>query len=406
MKLLRNRLTQDGDGRVYTTEDLPIRQTDVTLYTSIWGDKVIKKFRKEQPEVYVGVEALLKDPDFSKAAKVIVRELGTGYLPVLLVKARPNLRVQISTWVADTGLAERNASENYVESRVDIVVESSISGSAEVGIMVQSGYQNQSTITEELSQLMKCSRNGIVFLVSHHKKGADLLSEKASVELGLEFDTIARGIGGVRVFKFKRTPHTRSSGTGSGFSSGVSYIYEIGGYRIPIRASGSLFSKTQIDTGTDMLIRFALSMYTNTNASLRVYDMGCGAGVIGITILTVFRNSHVVMSDVDSRAVEMANINVKSLDLANRAEVKLSDGPEKIRGDFDMILSNPPLHLRRPRLIEMIGHARRLLKKGGKMLLVIENSRTKEIQQLLEDRGIYARLVYDGGSHCILEVKK
>jgi 16S rRNA G1207 methylase RsmC len=102
--------------------------------------------------------------------------------------------------------------------------------------------------------------------------------------------------------------------------------------------SSSVFSKRRIDLGTRVLIE---AMILPTSGS--VLDIGCGYGVVGITAAKVNPSLHVVMTDVNMRAVRLARQNVKSNKVAN-ADVRYGYLYEPVEGlRFNCVLSNPPV---------------------------------------------------------------
>jgi 16S rRNA (guanine1207-N2)-methyltransferase len=102
--------------------------------------------------------------------------------------------------------------------------------------------------------------------------------------------------------------------------------------------SSSVFSKRKVDSGTRLLIE-AMVLPQKGN----VLDIGCGYGAVGIAAATLNPNLHVVMTDVNMRAVRLAKQNVELNKIVN-AEVRfgyLYEPVEDLR--FNCVLSNPPV---------------------------------------------------------------
>ncbi|MCF0114781.1 MAG: class I SAM-dependent methyltransferase [Erysipelotrichaceae bacterium] len=114
---------------------------------------------------------------------------------------------------------------------------------------------------------------------------------------------------------------------------------------IPFRFSGisynlitdnGVFSKTEVDFGTWVL----LDTLKDEPISGRLLDVGCGYGVIGIVLGSLFKT--VTMGvDVNPRALELAEENSK----LNKVEAnfKLSNCLDDVEGNFDVIVTNPPI---------------------------------------------------------------
>jgi 16S rRNA (guanine1207-N2)-methyltransferase len=102
--------------------------------------------------------------------------------------------------------------------------------------------------------------------------------------------------------------------------------------------ASSVFSKKQVDHGTRLLIE-AMQL-PETGA---VLDVGCGYGAVGIAAAASNPRLHVVMTDVNMRAVQLARKNIK-INKVHNAEVRCSYLYETIKDlAFNCVLSNPPV---------------------------------------------------------------
>jgi 16S rRNA (guanine1207-N2)-methyltransferase len=104
-----------------------------------------------------------------------------------------------------------------------------------------------------------------------------------------------------------------------------------------LTASG-VFSKTHIDLGTTLLIE---SMVLPKEGS--VLDVGCGYGIVGIAAAAFCPELHIIMVDVNERAVWLARQNVEINGIGN-VEVKRGYLYEPVKGLVsNCVLSNPPV---------------------------------------------------------------
>lgn len=78
-------------------------------------------------------------------------------------------------------------------------------------------------------------------------------------------------------------------------------------------------------------------------APLRILDLCCGSGCIGIAAALTWPDAEVVLADVSPEALEVARMNVALHDVAGRVRVVESDLFTALAGEcFDLILCNPP----------------------------------------------------------------
>lgn len=85
-------------------------------------------------------------------------------------------------------------------------------------------------------------------------------------------------------------------------------------------------------------LRYIDELFPNQN--LKVIDLGCGSGCIGITLKKKHPNLDVTLLDISSKALEVANQNALNL----KTEVTLieNDMLSGLTEKYDVIISNPP----------------------------------------------------------------
>jgi release factor glutamine methyltransferase len=93
---------------------------------------------------------------------------------------------------------------------------------------------------------------------------------------------------------------------------------------------------------TELLIDLVLKRY-DKGSKLNILDLGTGSGVIGITLSKLFPNSMITISDISSKALNVANKNIKNHNVSNIRSLE-SDwfNSFKEKELFDLILTNPP----------------------------------------------------------------
>lgn len=114
--------------------------------------------------------------------------------------------------------------------------------------------------------------------------------------------------------------------------------YSSRGQQLSFDVGHTIFSSFQIDEGTDLLLR----TIEPSAPPRRILDLGCGAGVLGVTLARRYPEAAVVMADVSLLAVRYARHNA-ALNDASNTTVLGSVGLESVPpGPYDLIVSNIP----------------------------------------------------------------
>jgi len=155
-------------------------------------------------------------------------------------------------------------------------------------------------------------------------------------------------------------------------SKPVSCDYTYRGIPLSFQTDAGVFSKGEVDTGTRLLLE-ALP----EELSGEILDLGCGWGVIGISIARKWPGVRVTMADVNTRALDLSRENAKR----NRAEVTCveSDGMAALAGKtFDAVVTNPPIRAGKQVIYRMFADAAKSLNPGGVLYLVIRRQQGAE----------------------------
>jgi 16S rRNA G1207 methylase RsmC len=152
---------------------------------------------------------------------------------------------------------------------------------------------------------------------------------------------------------------------------------------LQFRTSQELFSSHDVDAGTRFLLR------SITEAGYppphRILDMGCGYGVLGITLKSLHPESAVHLTDRDALAVDYARQNAELNNLSG-AEIYGSLGYDDVtEKGFDLIVSNIPGKAGEPVITYMLREAQYYLAPGGIMAVVIVTALAEMAAKILAD---------------------
>ena len=139
-----------------------------------------------------------------------------------------------------------------------------------------------------------------------------------------------------------------------------------------IHNHANVFSRNGLDIGARFFIE-----HLPSNLEGEIVDLGCGNGVVGLTLLERNPEANVVFVDESPMAVASSRLNVETNmpDAVDRCEFMINNalsGVEPFR--FNAVLCNPPFHqqhaLTDSVAWEMFHHARRCLKINGELVIV------------------------------------
>ena len=153
-----------------------------------------------------------------------------------------------------------------------------------------------------------------------------------------------------------------------------------------------MFSKQHIDPGSELL---CASLPAELSGD--VLDMGCGWGAMTVLTLAAHPQVRVTMADINERALALAQENVAANGM--QATALLSDGFAAVTGEFDAVMTNPPIRAGKAVIYKMFEDAKAHLRAGGALYLVIRKqqgapSALKFLKTLYDRAEVIAR---DGG---------
>lgn len=142
----------------------------------------------------------------------------------------------------------------------------------------------------------------------------------------------------------------------------------IRGVTVEFETAPGLFSESEIDKGTKLLIEVA-----EVPEEGLILDIGCGYGAIGITLAKAYPKLRVYMVDINKVAIELAKLNAKRNGVLDRVIVLHGDLYEPVKNmRFNVILSNPPLAAGMKVIETIVVEAPKHLYEEGSLQLVLK----------------------------------
>jgi len=175
--------------------------------------------------------------------------------------------------------------------------------------------------------------------------------------------------------------------------------------RFHLRSAPGVFSADGVDPGTQLLLGHLEAL----PPPRKIFDPGCGLGVLGLAALRRWPDATAILADVDHRAVECAAAGAADLGLADRCEVVWWDATRDPAPahSCDLVLVNPPFHSGVPVDLQPARAIFRAIDKvlapDGRVLVVA--NRTLPWERDLRDIGRLRRLEESLG-YKILELRR
>lgn len=186
--------------------------------------------------------------------------------------------------------------------------------------------------------------------------------------------------------------------------------YRVNGMNFTFVTDTNTFSRSGVDKGTDLMITTVIDDIKARGARKgeRLLDLGCGWGVVGITMKKVFMAFDVTQTDVNSRAVSLSKDNAKTNNVKIDCQVAgdvLAGVPEDRR--FDIVMTNPPVRAGKKVVFAFYEQAYERMDEGATIYVVLQRkqgapSSEKKLNELF---GNCETIAISGGYHIMKAIK-
>lgn len=128
-----------------------------------------------------------------------------------------------------------------------------------------------------------------------------------------------------------------------------------------------VFSKTFIDFGSQVMLNNLIV----DDSDMRLLDVGCGYGAMGLTLAKTYPHLDLEMVDVNQKALELCKQNAKNNAIDN-VNIYESNVYEKVETLFDIVITNPPIRAGKEVVHNILEGAFDKLNSNGELWVVIQ----------------------------------
>ncbi|WP_017473677.1 class I SAM-dependent methyltransferase [Amphibacillus jilinensis] len=151
-------------------------------------------------------------------------------------------------------------------------------------------------------------------------------------------------------------------------SKPMTWAFDLRGHTLKFTSDVGVFSKNEVDFGSRALIE----AFIPPNIDGDFVDLGCGYGPIGLSLAKAFPNRHVLLGDINERAIALAKTNAKHNHIDNIScylSDRFTDLPEQL---FAAVITNPPIRAGKKVVHQIFSDSYQRLMIGGELWVVIQ----------------------------------
>lgn len=155
------------------------------------------------------------------------------------------------------------------------------------------------------------------------------------------------------------------------------------GHELRLQTASGVFAKGKLDIGTGVLLEHAGPPKGGTC----FLDLGCGYGVIAVSLALAHPQAQVWAVDVNERALELTRRNAEAMGVGENVHAATPDAvPTDVT--FDGIWSNPPIRVGKAALHALLLRwFARLAPDGEAVMVVGKNLGADSLQRWLSEQG-------------------
>lgn len=349
-------------------ENQPNKAIDVNSKNGIWGSLLAKTCEKTDVDVLI-------DRDNRKTLKNTIRLIDTNNIP--------NIEI-----------IDQNELEQIIKNGPVF----------NLAIFEQVWGINSVSAYNEISKIWNLLNiNGNLIIVTHKNRGISSLI-KILEEHDIQSEIVGRGRGGVRLIRLTKI----SEKIINPIETKRRIQFEFDNKSYEATTDNNIFSGEGLDEGTKFLMNTVIKNEEGINGK-KIGDFGAGWGAISIIIADLFPETNLLAIEKNPTAYKILQENLKDLintktlriDLADKESKEIKSQSEQL----DYIISNPPFHVSEKEQETIFMNAKKLLKKGGVLIFVVEKSFSNKFKETA-NRYFSLDKEFEEGKYIVLRYQK
>lgn len=150
--------------------------------------------------------------------------------------------------------------------------------------------------------------------------------------------------------------------------------YRQNGVNFEFTTDTDVFSRSDVDFGSDLMLTAMIEDLKANNVKVSSFlDLGCGYGVVGIVMKSVFKAAAVTCLDKNTRAVGLTKENAKNNGTPLK-QVLASDCLSALSEEdvFDVVATNPPVRAGKQTVFAFYEQAYEHMHEGSYIYVVLQ----------------------------------
>lgn len=271
--------------------------------------------------------------------------------------------------VTDSYISELGLRNNFEQNNLDMANLTQLSSldalPQDIDVILYKIPKNKTLLTEQLITVKNTYRDNVIFIAVDKAKNIQTATLKLFEKyLGTTKTSLA----------VKKARLVFSSiNSNQSFNSEQTKTWPLEKTQIILKNKANVFAREKLDIGA----RFFIENLPEQLNDKQIIDLGCGNGVIGVSLLNSNANAKIHFFDESYMAVSSAKENVEHNfpDALENCQFSVNDCLTDVEPEsVDLILCNPPFHQQNAVTDhiawQMFKDSHRALKKGGELRIV------------------------------------